>query len=243
MKAGNMASVKEDLEILKKVQKLDKEIYDLGLLVAETPEKVNLLKEQFEQKKDRYNQLEEKIKQLKLGVKEKELELGKKDSEITKLDGQLSQVKTNKEYSAMLEQIASIKADKGIFEEKILADWDEIEQLNQEREGEKKILSEEEGKLKQEIKKFEDEGRQSEEKIKSLKEERKKILEPVTLEVKELYEKVLAKREGVALAKIEGENCGGCQFLLRPQIINEVQLQETITLCERCTRILYFEPQ
>ena len=97
-----MASVKEDLEILKSVQKLDKEIYDLGLLVSETPERIDMLKQAFELKKEKYNQLEEKIKQLKLGVKEKELELGKKDSEIGKLDGQLSQVKTNKDIQLCL---------------------------------------------------------------------------------------------------------------------------------------------
>ena len=39
-----MASVKEDIEILKKVQVLDKEIYDLGVLVSQLPEKLSKLK-------------------------------------------------------------------------------------------------------------------------------------------------------------------------------------------------------
>lgn len=236
-----MATVHEDIEILKKVQVLDKEIYDLGVFVSQLPEKLSKLDQELEAKKALYNQHEEEIKKIKLSVKEKELELGKKDVEINKLDGQLAQLKTNKDYTAMVEQIAGIKADKGILEEKILLDWDNVEKLNAGREEEKKKFAGEEQKINQQKKSLEDETKQAQEKILKLKEDRKLILEPVSQEVKSLYEKILQKREGVALVKIEGENCGGCQFLMRPQIINEVRLQKEITLCERCTRILYYE--
>ncbi len=236
-----MASVKEDIEMLKKVQVLDKEIYDLGVFVSELPAKLSQLDQEIESKKALYNQHEEEIKKIKLAVKEKELELGKKDGEISKLDGQLAQLKTNKDYTAMVEQIAGIKADKGMLEEKILLDWDNVEKLNAGREEEKKKFSGEEQKINQQKKSLEDEVKQAQEKIGKLKEERKHILEPVSQEVKALYEKILLKREGVALVKIEGENCGGCQFLMRPQIINEVRMLQEITLCERCTRILYYE--
>jgi len=237
-----MASVKDDIDILKKVQILDKEIYDLGMFVTQLPEQISRIEQEYERKKEKFNQIEEGIKHLKLGVKEKELELGKKESEINKLDGQLAQVKTNKEYSTMLQEIASIKADKGILEEKILADWDNVEKLNIDRNHEKTLLSEYEQEVNRQKKVLEEDGKQAEEKIKSMKNERKIILEPVTKEVKDLYEKILSKREGIALAKIDGENCSGCQFALRPQIINEARMLETITLCERCTRILYYEP-
>ena len=176
-----------------------------------------------------------------LVCKDKELELGKKDGEIKKLDGQLGLVKTNKEYTTILQEITNIKADKGMLEEKILADWDQVDKFNLQREDEKKNLDQELTKTNQLKSTIQNEGKQAEEKIKQLKEERKNILVPVSHETKELYEKILAKREGVALAKIDGENCGGCQFLLRPQIINEVRMMENITLCERCTRILYCE--
>ncbi|MBI4972179.1 MAG: hypothetical protein HZC17_10205 [Candidatus Omnitrophica bacterium] len=213
----------------------------MGIFVSQIPERIVEIEKEFEGKKSHFNLLEEEIIKTKLGVKDKELELGKKDGEIAKLDGQLAQMKTNKEYTAMLEQIAGIKADKGMLEEKILLDWDNVEKLNKEKEEEKKRLAGDEMKANQQKKVLEEDGRRAEEKIRQLKEERINILTPVTHEIKDLYEKILAKREGVALVKIDGENCGGCQFLLRPQIINEVRLQENITLCERCTRILYYE--
>ncbi|MBI4399001.1 MAG: hypothetical protein HY586_07720 [Candidatus Omnitrophica bacterium] len=238
-----MPTFKQDLEVLKKVQVLDKEVYDLGVLLSQLPERLAVLDRDLEEKKARYLQVEEEIKQLHLAVKEKELDLGKKDSEIKKLDGHLSQVKTNKEYSAILQEIANIKADKGIFEEKILTDWDRADRLHAQREEEKKKIDAEQSKTDQLKAAIQSEAKQAEEKIKQLKSERKQVLEPVSKEMKELYEKILAKREGIALAKIDGENCGGCQFLLRPQIISEAQLEENVTLCERCTRILYVEPK
>lgn len=237
-----MPTVQEDIEILKKAQILDKEIYDLTFFVSRGPERLLQLEKDFESKKAKLNQVEEEVKNLKLAVKEKELELGKKDGELKKLDQQLSQVKTNKEYSALQQEIASLKADKGMLEDKILSDWEVVDRLQFEREEERKRLAQEEETLKREKKALEEETKKAKDRIQQLKEERKETLKPVSSEAKDLYEKILSKREGIAIAKIEGENCGGCQYLLRPQIINEVRLLEKLTLCESCTRILFYEP-
>ena len=237
----NTMSVKNDLDALKKVQVLDKEIYELGLFLAQKPDRIKQLEQAFEIKKAHLNQLEEEIKKCKLAVKEKELDLGKKDAEINKFNGQLSQVKTNKEYTAILHEIASQKADKSILEEKILLDWDSVEQFNRECAAEKKRLADEEAKFNQEKKLLEDEAVTSQARMTQLKNERVDFLKPVTPEVKDLYEKILSKREGVALVRLDNENCGGCQVLIRPQILNEVRLLESITVCESCSRILYYE--
>ncbi len=234
-----MTEVNKDIDILKSVQVLDKEIYDLEVFLEGLPERLEELDNEFELKKQTFNELDEKVIQLKLKIKEEELDLGKKDDEMTKLDGQLVQLKTNKEYAAMLEQISSIKADKAMVEEALLGEWDKVEELNQEKNIEKKKLDEEEAKLKQQKQGLEKEASEAKVKIESLQKERLKNLEPIEKEVKELYDKILKKREGVAMASITGDICGACHVQLRPQIINEVKLQRDVVCCENCTRILF----
>jgi len=238
-----MANVQDELEILKNVQKMDKQIYDAELFLEQMPVQLDELNQAFEEKKSTYHAIEENLKNLKLGVREKEMQLTKEEDEINKFDGQLTQIKTNKEYTAMLEQISSIKADKGIMEEKILTDWQQIERVTEDLGKEKETFKKDEEILKKDKQSIEAQGTEAKAKVGELKEQRNKILAPVSDEIKSLYEKVLAKREGVALAPIERENCSACNYRLRPQIINEVRLLENITCCESCTRILYYIPE
>jgi len=236
-----MNSIAESLEVLKKIQVLDKEIYDMEVFLIELPERLGKIDQEFEEKKTAFNDLEEQIQQFKLKNKEDELELNKKDAEVEKLDSQLASLKTNKDYKTMLEQIASIKADKSMMEEKVLTEWQEVEKLNIERKEEKEKVDKEEAVMKQQKQELDKESSEAKSKIDSLKKEKETILEPVEKETKELYERILKKREGVALAKADDENCSACHVHLRPQIINEVRLKENLICCENCTRILYEE--
>ena len=51
------------------------------------------------------------------------------------------------------------------------------------------------------------------------------------------------KSDGVALVKIEGGSCQGCNMVLPPQVISEVMIGATLHNCESCVRLLYYEPE
>ena len=106
--------IQESLAILKRVQEIDREIYQIRQELLSIPEAVRRLTEEFEAEKSHMAQLETKLKEIQLRQKKKEGELNEKESLIRKYDSQLSQVKTNKEYSALQQEIASLKADGSI---------------------------------------------------------------------------------------------------------------------------------
>ena len=111
-----MTLVKECIDTLKKVQEIDREIYQCQQKLKEIPEERARVKREFELEKNRLMGLETAHKNLQLKQKQKEGELAQKEANIKKLDGQLSQVKTNKEYSALQQEIASLKADNSLLE-------------------------------------------------------------------------------------------------------------------------------
>ncbi len=236
-----MTKMKQDLDILKKIQVLDKEIYDLSQSLLQIPLEIQTSENDFQTIKKSVDVLEERVKQGKLKQKEKELDLAQKEEQIMKLQGQLNLVKTNKEYSAIQLEIASKKADNSLLEEAILRLMDEVDLETKNLNAGKESLKQEEKKLadrKAELKESEKSFRA---KIEELKAKKREMFGQVNPEVSSLYEKILAKKNGVALAPINGENCSACQMKLRPQVQNEVKLQDSIVLCENCTRILYEE--
>ncbi len=236
-----MNHVKEDIEILKKAQEFDREMYAALEQLKEIPEERHKNKYVFESERRHLAELEAILKKLQLQQKEKEGELAQKEAHIRKLDGQLSQVKTNKEYSALQQEIASLKADNSLLEEEVIHILDEIEAAQEEVKKETERLKQcqkdyeaKENELSQKEKKFNEE-------VAQFKKQREEIVSHLALEVKSLYEKIVEKKRGIALVKVQGEVCGACQMQLRPQLLNEIRLAEALILCENCSRILYIE--
>ena len=234
-------SIKEHLETLKKAQDLDREIYRAQEQCREIPLLKERLKQGLELEKNRLKELEGELKKIQLKQKEKEGELAQKEAHIKKLEGQLSQVKTNKEYTTMQQEIASLKADTSLIEEEIIKLLDQVEAADEEVKKEKE-------RLKQVEKNHQEQGGELSQKEKvlqqsydDLKKKRDEIIQHVPPDIKSLYDTIVQKKQGLALVKVKGEICGACQLQLRPQLMNEIRMGQSLILCENCSRILYFE--
>lgn len=236
-----MVSIKESIEILKKAQQLDREIYLAQRDSREIPEQKEKLKHELEQEKAHLNQLEADFKKLQMKQKEKDGELAQKESNVKKLDGQLSQVKTNKEYSALQQEIASLKADGSLLEEEIIKVMDEVEAAQTEIKQEKDRLKGVEKEYQAKEAEWDQKLKAIHDRAEGLKKERDTIVQQVPPDVRSLYDLIIQKKQGLALAKINHETCGACQLQLRPQLINEVRMSQSVVVCENCSRILYIE--
>ncbi len=232
---------KQDLQILKDLQVLDKQIYDFSQDLLQIPIQIKAYEQEFDNAKKASQALEEKLKQAKLKQKEKELDLGQKEDQILKRQGQLNLVKTNEEYSAIRMEIANMKADNSVLEEAILLLMDEVETETKQVNAGKESLTLEEKKLADRKAELAAKEKVCRAGVEEFKVKRKDFINQVSTETASFYERILAKKSGVALARIDSENCSSCQMKLRAQVLNEVKLQEKIVLCENCTRILYEE--
>lgn len=232
---------KQDLQVLKDLQVLDKQIYDFSQELIQIPLQQKTYEQEFESAKKAFQALEDKLKQAKLKQKDKELELGQKEEQILKRQGQLNLVKTNEEYSAIRMEIANMKADNSVLEEAILLLMDEVESETKQVNAGKETMKLEEKKLADRKAELAKREKDSQVQMEELKSKRKAFISQVNPETASFYERILAKKSGMALAKITSENCSSCQMKLRAQVLNEVKLQEKIVLCENCTRILYEE--
>ncbi len=231
----------EQTELLIKLQDIDTQIYKLTSEKEEKPQETAELKGSLEQKQSGIKEAEDKLKSMQLKHKEKEVELAAKEEAVEKLQGQLNQIKTNKEYTAMIQEIESHKADNSILEEEIINFIDSIDEAKAAVETERKKFAEESKNIEAQIKAVERKVKDIEASIAELKSKRQALTPLVDKKLLSDYEKILAGRNGQALAEVVNGACGGCYMQLPPQVINEIQMKEKIVFCESCQRMLYIK--
>lgn len=223
------------------LQKLDSEIYALNNEKSQAPAKIAEIETAFEAKKNTLAQLEKKSQELQKQRKEKELELVANEDNRKKLQTQLYSLKTNKEYQAMMQQIADAQADASVIEDKILLILEEQDRLKSQIEQEKKNLAEEEKLANAEKKKIQDRVREIEDRLAQLEAERKKVVENINPKLIQQYERILRNRDGLAIVPVKDNSCQGCNMFVPPQVINLIRMYERLITCEVCNRILYLE--
>jgi len=233
--------ITQNLDALKKAQQLDSEIHHTHILLEEIPSQRAQLKSELELEKNRSNELEKSLKDIQLKLKDKELELSQKELQIKKLDGQLSQVKTNKEYAALQQEIGSLKADNSLLEEGIIHILDEVDAAREEARKEKEKFASVTKSFQERDNEMAGQEKAMQARLVDLKKQREESVAQLPPELGELYNRIAVKKQGRALATVSGEVCAACQMKLRPQLINEIRLGEQIIVCENCSRILYFE--
>jgi predicted nucleic acid-binding Zn-ribbon protein len=233
--------LKSQLQTLINLQGIDTEIYLLRAEKESKPKELKAIEDAFEAKKQQLATLEKGSQDLLKQRKDKETELAAKEEGIKKLQGQLYQLKTNKEYQTMLQQINDAKADGSVIEDKILELFNQADQVKVEIDKEKQRLQEEEkvvtdqrGKVQQKIKDIDV-------RIGQLDQERRVILPGIDSKIISQYDRILANRDGLAIVSVKDNSCQGCNMYVPPQVINLIKMYEHIITCEVCNRMLYIE--
>jgi uncharacterized protein len=234
--------VDSQLETLVDLQGFDSKI---ARLEAETPRLVK----QIETIRSAVDQARKSVEALKAKVDttRKELRTKEKDLEVvaskrSKQEARLYEVKTNKEYSAVLLEIEEVKQEKAQTEEEILGLMELGERLAADiRDAEKQLRTREE------------QGRRDEtavrDKLAALEAELGVVRSARDSRAQELprglladYEKILKAKGGLAIAAVSNSAfCGGCRVSIRPQAIQELRQARHLMICENCGRYLYWQ--
>ena len=172
-------------------------------------------------------------------AREKDLEVVQ--AKRSKTEGRLYEVKTNKEYSAVLAEIEDIKQEKGRVEEEILVLMDSQERLAADIKDTESRFKIREAQGKQEEAAFQEKLGVVETDLALVRTERAELARQLPPAVLADYDKLLKARGGLALAQVVKPNlCGGCRMTVTPQRLQELRAQSALLPCESCGRYLYW---
>lgn len=232
-------AINEQIRILAELQKIDFEIYGYRKELESHPFRQKKLDVEFDRKKSSLKATEAALKEVQLKQKGKEGDLQVKEEKVKKLQAQLYQLKSNKEYSTMELEIKGLRADNSLLEEEILTLMDTLDAAKASVSKEKEILNSEEVKFREAASALKKEGESLLARVLQLEGKREAYRPNIDLKLLTQYEKLLKSREGLAMAPVKNNACGGCHLGLPPQVVNEIQMHEKLIICESCARILY----
>lgn len=232
---------REQIEFLKSIQVLDREIHVLRQEKDGFPDKIRAIESLLEAKKKSIRDAEADLKVLQVKLKENEVSLQQKEDQVKKLQLQLYQLKTNREYSTMTQEIEGLKADNSLVEEEVIKLMDGIEAAKKKISEEKVTFDKEKGVSQKEKDAISSRAKEIDSRLAQLTSEREKIAPDIDRQLLARYERVLQNRDGLAIVQIEDGACGGCHLNLPAQVVNDAKLKEDIVVCGSCSRILYVD--
>lgn len=230
--------MQKDLELLLKLQEIDYDLTELERSKDYLPDMINNLKKEIEDTSTTFKNSDERLTQLILLRKQLELDLEEINSELTKLQRQMREIKTNREYDALVTEIANRKLKISNTEEellKVLTETDEIQ--DKIKEQKEKSVSVEKNNLVQ-LESLQKEVDSIGIKVKQKEDERKNISVRLNKLILATYERVKKVKGGVAIVPVRKRACSGCYKSLPPQRIQEIKKGDNLITCDSCGRVL-----
>ena len=229
-----------DLTRLIRLQQLESAAEDARRKIAEHPARIQALDARLLSARDVVADIKARLATAAEKRRAEEKEVAGVQTRLAKYKDQLLEVKTNREYTAMLHEIDAAQNDIRAREDRILEVMMESDELNagiKKSEAELKT-AEKEVAAERAVLETEQAGLQAE--IDRTTAEREKLVAGIDRHVLAIFETTARGRKGVAVAEAKDGLCTICHVRLRPQVFNEVRKNESIIQCDSCRRILYF---
>jgi predicted nucleic acid-binding Zn-ribbon protein len=232
--------VETDFERLIQLQNLDIEIKNTSLLLELLPRQIKEINQKIEESLKIVQDAKGKLAQNQKARRNQEAEVQDLKGKITTYKRQLNEVRTNKEYSALLKEIEEIQVKIDSLEEEIIEEMlaaDDIEKEIKSADQKAEEIQNELSKQKEDILKRK---KEIEDEKETLQKEKEELLPQVPSDQLNLYNQIFSKKNGIVLSPLRDEFCSMCHMRIRPQMVNELLAGNKIILCENCGRILYF---
>ena len=167
-----------------------------------------------------------------------EMDLQSTQDALAKVERKLREVKTNKEYSAVLAEIDTGKQHIVSVEDRLLQLMEHAEQKRlakqqqEERVQVTRVTLQEQGYAVKEASEVLDRE------IVAEQEKRRQTAVGLRGELLEVYDKLAAQHDRSVVVHLRDGTCDGCHLKVLPQLVSDIRLQESLHTCPHCRLIL-----
>ena len=235
-------SVKEKLEGLYALQRIDSKLAEIEILKGELPIEVSDLEDEIIGLETRIAKLRESIDAIDSEVSNHKANMAESEALIERYNSQLDNVKNNREYDALTKEIELQKLEIQLSDKKIndtkggkTVKEEALAKAEERLDGKGKDLETKKVELDKIISKTEKE----ENKLKRASDKARKNIDDRLLKS---YTKISSSyRNGLGVVTVNRGSCGGCFNRLPPQQIIEIGVMKNIIACEHCGRVIVDE--
>lgn len=223
-----------------KLQRLDLELMRMRHELEQIPIRENEIHKQLSTLQQQAEDADVDVRELDKQIRSLEREVESARTSQERLKDRQMDVKTNKEYQAILAEIDFL--DKEIYgkEDQILEMMEKSQFAAQDAVRKKRTLEEESGRLTAELSRLADARTFLENELAHNQAKRRQIEEEIAPDLLALYNKRALVCGGIPMAEVRNEICQICHVRIRPQVDQELRTTEILHQCDSCKRILYY---
>jgi predicted nucleic acid-binding Zn-ribbon protein len=202
------------------------------------PKQIRAVEANVKHHEDLLAKAKEESKSLRMAVDQKQLQLKTHEGKIKELRVKLNGASSNREYQALLDQIAADEMSKSVLEDEILEAMETSDAFNRNiaeaeaalaaaQQKSKEIhatVAEQQPIIQADIGRVEAELYQNESTLPD--------------DIRDLYKRIVRQKGEDALAVVENQFCGGCNQQIQLNVLNQVMLGQPV-FCKSCGRLLY----
>lgn len=236
--AGGMISVQKDLQMLLTLQNVDYDLLELERSKDYLPDMIRTLEQQTTEAQENLKSLEKELLEQNLEQKRLELETATARDELSRYQKQMRDIKTNKEYDALMKEIDKRKGTIAADEDLLLTVMGTLEELTEKIEEAKKRQAEVKKTNEEQLVNLKQQLSSIGQKIKMKEDERKNITVRIDRSTFSVYERVRKGKGGHAVVAVRKRACAGCYKSLPPQRVAEIRRGDTLITCDNCGRLL-----
>jgi len=233
-----VVDVEGQLNLLVKLQEVELAIKQFEAVIAAKPHELDPLMRVLDDARASATNHRKDLESLTKQHRQLESAIAEEQINLQKAQRKLLEVKTNKEYAAMLAEVEAFKQKITGHEDAVL----HIMELTDLRKQELQLLERQVKEAEQTL----TEGRQRNDRelsaLQDILVERQQIREETARQVEPpalaLYKRLINGRKGIAVVGIKNGTCQGCFLTIPPQLVQEVRRQDRILTCSHCQRIL-----
>ena len=231
-----------DLERLFALQKLVSAAHDAERALADEPEREKALEGRLETARRRLAADKERLAGNQNARRAVEKDVAVHQGRLSKFREQAMAVKTNQEYHAVQKEIGFAQGEIKTIEDKILELMVEADDLAAAVKRAEAELASEQKTVETERRSMATELTAMKSSLERIAAERAEVVRGLGAKALAIFELVLRRRNGVAVAPARDGICTVCHVRLRPQVFNTILRNDQIIQCDSCQRILYFVP-
>ena len=229
-----------DFANLIKLQQLDIDIRNTSVLLQDIPRQIEEIEQESKDSLQIVQNAKDNLAENQKRRRDLESELQDTKENIAKFKRQLNEVKTNKEYTALLKEIDETTARIDSLEEQIITEMLSADDIEKDIKVASKKAEEIQAELVKKKEKILQEKNKAEEDLNALEKEKEELLPKIPSDQMKQYKQISHKKNGIVLSPVTDEFCTMCHMRVRPQMVNELIAGREIITCENCGRILHY---
>jgi predicted nucleic acid-binding Zn-ribbon protein len=232
--------VRELLDILLNLQRIDAELTGLDAAKARLPGKIAELSLEKDHLRADVGEVEERLGAVRNDIVRRQRELDGLNAKRGELLTRQLIIKTNAEYAALTHEIGFVKQQITEGEDAVLRLMEEGERLAKEAETVRADAARATEEIDKQVDALNRKLAAMSDDAAVKRDERLRASKRVDAPTLSKYERILASKGDVAVVGIEDGACSGCRIKLPAQTVIEVKRAKRFIVCESCGRILFW---